>query len=77
MARNEEARRDWHPANIVAAVHVKGRTLRELSVEAGLNRDSLKNALYRKCPKYERIIADAIGVSPETIWPSRYSRKAA
>ncbi|EIO0307482.1 helix-turn-helix domain-containing protein, partial [Salmonella enterica] len=28
-------------------------------------------------PKYERIIADAIGVSPDEIWPSRYARKVA
>ncbi|ECQ0179048.1 DNA-binding protein, partial [Salmonella enterica] len=26
---------------------------------------------------YERIIADAIGVSPDEIWPSRYARKVA
>lgn len=76
MTRNEVAS-DWHPAYIVAEVHVKGVTLRELSLGAGLKKDSLKNALYRKCPKYERIIADAIGVSPAEIWPSRYTRKVA
>ncbi|AIJ09289.1 helix-turn-helix domain-containing protein [Edwardsiella anguillarum] len=77
MMRNEVVKQDWHPANVVAAVHVKGLTLRELSLGAGLKQDSLKNALYRKCPKYERIIAAAIGVNPEDIWPSRYSREAA
>ncbi|EAM5593184.1 DNA-binding protein [Salmonella enterica] len=76
MTRNEVAT-DWHPAYIVAGVHAKGYTLRELSLGAGLKKDSLKNALYRKCPKYERIIADAIGVSPAEIWPSRYARKVA
>lgn len=70
---NEVVKKDWHPANIVAAVHVSGATLRSLSLRAGLKRDSLKNALYRKCPKYERIIAGAIGISPQDIWPSRYS----
>ncbi|HIH3209323.1 TPA: helix-turn-helix domain-containing protein [Escherichia coli] len=77
MSINEVVKQDWHQAHVVAAVHVKGFTLRSLSVEAGLNKDSLKNALYRKCPKYERIIADAIGVAPEEIWPSRYVRKVA
>ncbi|WP_420055706.1 helix-turn-helix domain-containing protein [Escherichia coli] len=38
-------------------MHTKGFTLRELSERAGLKKDSLKNALYRSCPKYERIIA--------------------
>ncbi|WP_071882211.1 helix-turn-helix domain-containing protein [Candidatus Sodalis pierantonius] len=60
-----------------AAIHVKGFTLRKLSLNAGLKPDSLKNALYRPCKKYERIIADAIGVAPEEIWPSRYSREVA
>ena len=77
MSINEVVKQDWHPAHVVAAVRVKGFTLRSLSIEAGLNQDSLKNALYRKCPKYERIIADAIGVAPEEIWPSRYARKVA
>ncbi|MEG0202900.1 MAG: helix-turn-helix domain-containing protein [Citrobacter sp.] len=77
MLRNEVASQDWHREHIVAAVHVKGFTLRELSLRAGLKKDSLKNALYRSCPKYERIIADALGVSPDEIWPSRYTRKVA
>ncbi|HGW2985675.1 TPA: transcriptional regulator [Escherichia coli] len=46
MSINEVVKQDWHPAHVVAAVHVKGFTLRSLSVEAGLNQDSLKNALY-------------------------------
>ena len=60
MVRNEVMNKDWHREYIVAAVHTKGFTLRELSERAGLKKDSLKNALYRSCPKYERIIADAI-----------------
>ena len=73
MIRNEVKTNDWHPRRIVAEVHVKGTTLRALSLAAGLSQDSVKNALYRACPKYERIIANAIGVAPEEIWPSRYA----
>ncbi|WP_334467883.1 helix-turn-helix domain-containing protein [Arsenophonus sp. PmNCSU2021_1] len=74
MLINEVLNRDWHRQHIVAAVHVKGFTLRQLSVQAGLKPDSLKNVLYRPCKKYERIVAEAIGVAPEEIWPSRYRR---
>ncbi|SQD03497.1 DNA-binding protein [Escherichia coli] len=77
MSINEVVKQDWHPAHVVAAVHVKGFTLRSLSIEAGLNQDSLKNALYRKCPKYERIIADAIGGCAGGDLASRYARKVA
>ena len=44
-----------------------------LSVANGYTRNGLRNALYRKYPKAERIIAGAIGVNPEDIWPSRYA----
>ncbi|WP_162265502.1 helix-turn-helix domain-containing protein, partial [Salmonella enterica] len=29
-------------------------------------------ALNRRWPKGERLIAEALGVAPEKIWPSRY-----
>lgn len=75
MIRNEVMHKDWHPGQIVGEVRARGLTLRKLSLCAGLAQDTVKNALYRHCPKYERIIAEAIGLSPEEIWPSRYVRK--
>lgn len=63
---------DWHRADIKAALEKKGITLRMLSINSGLGRDTIKNALDRKWPKGERIIANAIGVPPSVIWPSRY-----
>jgi Ner family transcriptional regulator len=63
---------DWHRADIKAALEKKGLTFRKLSTQAGLKPDTLKNVLDRKWPKGELIIADAIGVAPSAIWPSRY-----
>ncbi|EAX0920990.1 transcriptional regulator, partial [Salmonella enterica] len=34
----------------------------------------LTNALNRHWPKGERLIAEALGVAPEQIWPSRYRK---
>ncbi|MGL5800403.1 MAG: helix-turn-helix domain-containing protein [Plesiomonas sp.] len=68
---------DWHRVDIVAALHKQGVTMRNLSLDAGLAADTLKNALCRPYPKGERIIAGALGVNPDVIWPSRYlARKA-
>lgn len=64
---------DWHRIDIVAALHKRGVSIRQLSIQAGLKPDTLKNALARAYPKGERIIANAIGTTPEHIWPSRYS----
>lgn len=65
---------DWHNAKIIAELRMKAQTsLRQLSEENGLAPNTLAQALQRPYPKAERIIADAIGVSPQTIWPSRYN----
>lgn len=67
---------DWHKADIVAAVHKAGWTLKGLSLHHGYsNKNSLSCALQRKWPKAERLIAEAIGIEPQAIWPSRYQEK--
>lgn len=63
---------DWHRADIKSALEKKGLSLRALSIQSGMKRDTLKNALDRRWPKGESIIASAIGVPPQKIWPSRY-----
>lgn len=68
---------DWHPADVVAAIRKAGWSLRKLATAAGYaNPAVLANANQRPWPKGERIIADAIGVAPEVIWPSRYAARA-
>ncbi|MBS0849672.1 helix-turn-helix domain-containing protein [Citrobacter sp. JGM124] len=72
---NEDLRKNWNRIDIVAALHKSGVTMRELSVQAGLKPDSLKNALARPYPRGERIIASALKLKPEDIWPERYSNQ--
>jgi Ner family transcriptional regulator len=66
---------DWHRADVVAALRKKGTSIRRLSIESGLSPNTLKSALQFKYPKGERIIANALGIKPEEIWPSRYLKK--
>ncbi|MCW2477563.1 helix-turn-helix domain-containing protein [Candidatus Symbiopectobacterium sp. NZEC135] len=65
-------KQDWHPADIIAAIKRRGTSLAALSRASGLASSTLANALTRRWPKGERLIAQAINVSPEEIWPSRY-----
>lgn len=67
---------DWHPADTIAALRKAGWSFRKLSQHHGYSPGTLKNALYRRWPKAERLIAEAIGVSPSVIWPSRYQSKS-
>jgi Ner family transcriptional regulator len=66
---------DWHRAFIVASIHEKGWTLRKLSLAHGLSAGTLKSALDAPYLKAEKIIAAAIGIAPEQIWPTRYAKR--
>ncbi|MBI0436412.1 DNA-binding protein [Dickeya dianthicola] len=73
MTRKEElSAADWHPEIIKAEIHKRGLSFRTLSIQAGYSKDSLKSVLRTPCKPYQQIIADALGVEPEIIWPSRY-----
>ena len=65
-------KKDWHPADIVAALHKRGTSLAKLSREAGLASSTLSNTLTRPWPKGEWLIAIALDVHPSVIWPERY-----
>lgn len=67
---------DWHRADIVAALRKAGWSLRRLSKHHGYaSGTTLTTALDRPWPKGERLIAAALGVPPQEIWPSRYTQQ--
>lgn len=73
MTTQQKAKQqDWHRADIKAALEKAGWTLRKLAIARGYCPGALRNPLNVPWPKGERIIAEAIGTTPQTIWPSRY-----
>ncbi|XBS69215.1 helix-turn-helix transcriptional regulator [Acerihabitans sp. KWT182] len=64
--------KDWHKADIIAALRKKGTTLAALSRKAGLSSGTLGNAIIRPWPRGEYLIANELNVHPSAIWPSRY-----
>jgi len=74
--KKSQSLEDWHPADIIAALRKADWSLRSLSVHHGLNPGTLKNVLQRPYPKGEKHIADALGISPWVLWPSRYDVSA-
>lgn len=72
-AGEETLAQDWHPADIKAALHKAGRTMASLAKHHGLKGSgTLSKALRFSFPMAEKRIADALGVHPKEIWPSRY-----
>lgn len=63
---------DWHPEDIKAAVRKRGWTLKGLARTRGLPINACQQACSH--PRYhgELAIADVLGVSAATIWPSRF-----
>lgn len=68
----KKSKKNMHRADIIAAIRKRGKTLTQLSIEAGLHPRTLSNALDRKYPKGEKIISDFINVPVQEIWPERY-----
>lgn len=66
------ALKDWHRADIIAAIKKRGSNLQALSRSHGYVDGTLRAALYTPAPKYERLIAEFLGTTPQAIWPSRY-----
>lgn len=65
--------KDWHRADIIAAVRKSGTSIQALSFKNGYRRTTLGMALVHPYPKCERIIAAHLGITPQKIWPSRYN----
>jgi Ner family transcriptional regulator len=72
-APKRPAQTDWHKADIVAALWKRGTSLQRLARINGYAHGSINFALHRPWPKAERIIAGALGLQPQNIWPSRYN----
>jgi len=63
---------DWHPAQVKAALEMSGTNLSKLAKEHGYAH--INEVLNRPWVAAERIVARALGVAPEVIWPGRYQR---
>jgi len=66
--------KDWTRHDVLYAVRRTGTCLQQLSLKLGFNRATLANALYAPYPKYERIIAEHLGLPVQEVWPTRYHK---
>ena len=63
---------DWHPADVLAALKKRGHSLAGLSVANGYHPTAAGKALRQSWPAMEKIVAEALALTPPEIWPSRY-----
>lgn len=72
VLRQEQNPSNWDNVQIKAELQRKGLSLAELSRQNGYHSNSAARALRISWPEMERIIAEALNVKPETLWPKRY-----
>jgi len=66
---------DWPSERVIYELRTRGLVLRQLSLKNGMHSRSLYEALRKPWARGERIIARALKMKPEQIWPSRYARR--
>lgn len=64
--------KDWHKADIKAALEKRGWTLRRIAIKHNISPRAISQALHSRYPASERRIAAELGLHPMVIWPSRY-----
>jgi len=63
---------DWPSHYITYRLYDRGTSYDRISREHHYSRTAAQMAIKLPWPKMERLIAEAIGVTPQEIWPSRY-----
>ena len=68
---------DWHPEDVRAAIRKRFGTLRALCRHIGMNRTAISRSIRDSAAsaRVEQEIAEALGVRPHQIWPSRWDAR--
>lgn len=57
---------------IIYQVKLQGRSLAKIAGEAGVSRQCIYKVFKRTYPSMEKVVADALGLAPNVLWPERY-----
>ncbi|MCB1754759.1 MAG: helix-turn-helix domain-containing protein [Gammaproteobacteria bacterium] len=68
LFRNKAKRRAW----IIYQLALTDRSLASIAREAGISRQAVWQALIKPYPRAEKIIAESLNLTPETLFPERY-----
>ena len=68
LLANPKKRRAW----VIYQLLLKGQTLADIARGANVERQTLYHAFDRPYPRMERVLADAIGLTPQQLFAERY-----
>jgi Ner family transcriptional regulator len=68
LLRDPKKRWAW----ILYQCNLRGFSLASLASRHGVVRETLYQVRHKRYPRMERIIAEALGLTPKDLWPERY-----
>lgn len=68
LIANPDTRRSW----VIFQLMLQGRTLADIARAAGVQRQSLYHVFGRNYPRMEIVLAEALGLRPQQLFPERY-----
>lgn len=69
LISDPDKRRAW----IKYRVHLTGRSMAQVAAAAGVKRSCLYSVFLKPYPRMEMVIATAIGLTPQVLFPERYN----
>ena len=63
---------NWTKQRILFELRERGVTASELAARAGISRHTIYGGLQRPYPKVNDIVAEALGIQRQVIWPQFY-----
>lgn len=68
LPETPEERREWIKYNL----KIRGLSFSELGRRHNRSRQIVARALYETSPYWQRVIAEAVGSTPQALWPERF-----
>jgi Ner family transcriptional regulator len=58
--------------NVLHSLRIRGLSFGKIAKMHGVDKSNFTRVKHQRCPKYERLISEAIGLPPWLLWPGRY-----
>lgn len=55
-------------------LRLKGSSFSEIARQNGCARETISRTFSKRMPKWEKVVAAAMGMTPEELWPERYPK---
>lgn len=73
MAKKPSTKAGMNKERIKAELRILDGSMKAFAEKRGVDERVIRRALILPQPRAEKVIAEALGTTPETLWPERYT----